>query len=579
LIARPVACSLRQDWHASPFLALLKQRFSFTLNRMLSRIRVFATVSLFLSLAVVRIHADAVDTFLAQPIPSKVTPQAVKDLIKEGETLAAGAPQRRLEVEAYLIPLRRLIPAEDAKTAASKSKLLLLLSNGTALELLRAQSFSKQGNALIVIGMDGQRSVWQQDLLKKQLPWYSDEDLASGSIDLAPVILEYDKALMLHPTAPAALKEELDKMRRIEKDLAEKKARKRTEISAKLDALLGQTYIPEKKYSREELARFLLDAEAVRSEAGPQLAELDKKIALFRRHFLNILADMTFENGAWWTPIQRTTRQQAQEDRTRFAQFAQEHKWPLESSLPPSPTLTYTLGASALLLLVILFKIGQGIWRAGSTKSRIYEIIGFTAVLAVPAYLGLGLTASPPELAPVSVVDPAANPAVRLLYLCRQENPAVIPGVEETLVITDQDINALFQQSIQWTAADPSQPVRTGLNIHWIHNGIQIQETWSWKNQTFTARYVATVQRSKEGDDWRLISLHVGNIALTDPFRSYLWENLQNQLLFLVLQPPVGSWYRWETIAEGQIELKALFKPSSPALPKVSTESGSPAKS
>lgn len=243
------------------------------------------------------------------------------EFVEKLNGIATDNPELAAQVRAYLHPLTRDVPDEAIPEKQEPAKepealpLLVIRTPGGGAMAQRAVSYEKQGDVLIISTETGGKSIVQAKSVAGQLPWYSDEDISGGGVDLKQLAAKYDAAAAGIPALRGYLKGEANKLRSIvEKSEAESEKRGAT-VQKRIDAVTDVDFDPAAPPSTEKIVDLLEKAESTISEYPSSATEVDEWAAPFREHLGHLLAGDQQVNGKWMTA--QELEEAAQAKRTR----------------------------------------------------------------------------------------------------------------------------------------------------------------------------------------------------------------------------------------------------------------------
>lgn len=374
---------------------------------------------------------SAADTFLAQPVTaSPGASEQAKQAVTRGETLAAADPARKTEIDAYLIPYRRVLEVRPPPAAPVAKPFLILRKLSGGVEAVKAQSANAQGAVLDARMPDGSPAVWQKELYLGYVPWYTDAELNSSTgvppADLGALAARYDTQAAAYPELRAIFSGEAARLRRADTKLKARAANRTADMQKRRAGILTGAYNPAGNYPPEDLARKLLDAEALRrDETDPaQQSKLDEEMAPYRQHFEKVLAGKRYVQGTW------RTREEL-DDTRRQADFAAA----MEVRVAPvAATASELMGALALpggilvatLVLGVCCLVGKR-----STPVRFCGLLFFAGPVVLLGYLYSGISQrnGPPPARGFTAEE--MGKVTQLLYAAASTASPATPQVSE----------------------------------------------------------------------------------------------------------------------------------------------------
>lgn len=252
---------------------------------------------------------DDLSAQLAAPIPASIELDEAKQRVAALDALADAHPERRSEIDAYLIPFARVIEAATPPTPTPtpepmtppKPKPLVLVREPGGVTALRATSVQQQGPVAVIECVNGTRAVVQPRSVIAQLPWYSDADLNNEALDLRKLAAMYEATARSFPSLHAMLSADAAHFRAIMDGRVKDAQMARQALHEQAVQITAARYDPNAGYTAEDLAKLLLDAEKMRHESPADADGIDAWAAPFRQHFLNLLAGRIYVEGGWTT--------------------------------------------------------------------------------------------------------------------------------------------------------------------------------------------------------------------------------------------------------------------------------------
>ena len=530
---------------------------------------------------------DEIDTFLSTPVPASPIPEEIaKTTVTKGNELAAGAASRKDEITAYLIPFQRALAVPtDSKPAATpvptgithpKPFLILKTSDGVA-EFFKAATVVTQGDFVIAQSTDGKKGMWQKNRFVTQLPWFTDEELDTGNIELEKLALRYKVLELSYPTLKAVLHSEMERIQAVDRKHSDAIESKKAKLKENAERIIAQSqsYSLEHAYTREELAQMLLEAEEARKNV-PDLAEkIDKAMAPFRVHFENLLANRVFVEGAWQNKAEvdeKLARQKAEEEEQAFQK---DLRFEINAA-SVSKSGIRNLFAGLILLAVVVFVIG------------LYLLIGQTSIAAralgvlfclAPATLGIYgnslLSGRNPNTPSFTTEKPAGtNKVIRALH--RASKPATEPvsELDRRITMRESDLNSFVKDYVTFVGA-PSTPdcgiYRTDLAFQLLSDGVIVWELAHYKDCPLRVRYdlkTEVVGGALRIADFKVV---VGNFTLPRPFAGQMLNNLTTELVKVKKGRALLEAYKVTRLTDGETDFTIAPPQAAAPAPRAKT--------
>jgi hypothetical protein len=511
--------------------------------RVLSVSKLLLILIVFLTTSAMAAEVGQLDSLLAQPTTGElsISTEEARQKISQIEALAATAPHRKLEIEAYLIPYRKIagMSAPDATrqnpvTPPKPKPLLLVRSVEGSLHVIRANAVSAQGRVLMVEGADGTRSAWQKEFLVGQLEWFNDTEIESGAVDLIALAARYEYFASIYPAAKAELIAEAKKLREIHE---KKRAEERDQAEAKrreLAMALGEEFDPAKLYTRETLARILLAAEKAAQDFPAHAAELAERMKPFRQRFEALLAGKVLIDGIWRTAEEAQELEKSREFDQKRRAFADGFTATIDPVALSNAAIARHLGVPAALVLA-LFLIG--LMRAFSRRPGMIRRLSGVVLTAASAggaiYYGILLMSGSwklPTRAGAGESDTAGKIASVIFY-ASLEDPAQIPPAERDVTVIEREVNDFLRNRIAiGEAPAESGALRLGIDARLISGGVIITETVRYRGRVYPIRYEVIFGKLAAQPEITSLRVMVGRAPVTGPLKRALWDSLSAQL-------------------------------------------------
>lgn len=509
------------------------------------------------------------DPLLVQPSdPASITPDQAKSVIARVEALAAANPARKQEIDAYLIPFRRVAepagaPAAAAPAAPPKPYLILKTLAG-GVEMIKAQSATLNGGILSAKLRDGSPAAWQKELYLGYLPWYTDQELdpptGAAPADLNAVAASYDAKAAAYPAVSPLLNAEAARLRNAGAKLKDRLAHRTQDLQAQRAELFARPYDAGQPYTREGLAKLLLDTEALRrSEGEPaQQARLDEQIAPFRQHFENLLAGKQYVGGAWHS-------QRELDETQRRTNFEQGLEVTVDSRAIASENLAKVLALPGVVGAV-LFVLGLGcLLGKRPVATRLYGLAFCLGPMALAAYVL--------SQARTGADTPAAKPSAdagkitRLLFASASQQDELPPD-RYAARVSEEDLNAFLHAHLHF--ADETGTSR-GLDVRRASWQVRITpaaltllEQDQWIGGAYPVAYDLRLDKSGM---LRCGAVRIGMLIAPAALRRLLWDNLSAQLRGLAQADALLVFYPYRELVAGEARLAVVAPSADNAVP------------
>lgn len=505
-------------------------------------------------------RADDLDALLAQPPSASLSVDDARHRIELLQGFLASHPERADVIEAYLIPFRRVVepppaPADPtpAPGPAKPRPLLLIRSSDGSARTLRAVSTQKQGSVVLAIGESGSRAVLQATTIAGEIPWFTDEELESGAVNLSATAARYETFALIVPALGGELKREAARMRAIQKARDDAARARREAADSRLAVVTAARYEAASGYSAPGLARMLLDAEAARRDLPQFAEEIDKWRAPFAEHFTKLLSGYSYADGAWVGNAELASR--ARE--ARQAKFM--------------AGLDYQIGAEAL--------------PAGAAERFVKPMLvkaGFAA-LAGLAVMALGWRRRPLCLAG-AVLLAGTSLATATVFFLATRDPALletsVPAVEERQIvgalseaagleespagphrISDAELDSFLARHVRIAGpVDPRAARRRAIAVRFLEGRILVFQLVRSFGLDWVVRFDLSFRPGAERPEIALERTHLGALSCPEPLAADLWKNLEPQLARIVASGKVADVFTVASPGNGEIALQPRAK-------------------
>lgn len=538
------------------------------------RISISALTFLFSFSAFAQQSDNEIDAFLATPVPTAPISEAVaKAKVEKGTALAADSSSRTNEIQAYLIPFQRVLvlgtsanqqPEAAAATpnviARPKPFLIFKSSDGIP-ECFKAASFVTEGDFMVAKASDGKKGMWPKTRFVTQLPWYENEEMDEGNIDLETLALRYKVSIETYPAIEKALQTEMGRIQAIQRKHQEAAEQKKSALLQSVESVFAQSksYSAENAYTREELAGILLNAESVRKLVPEQAQKIDESMAPFRTHFENLLANRVFSEGSWRKKSEVAAKQASKKTGEAISAFEQDFSIELNAE---------SLSAGAIgKLRAILIILAVGIFGAGLylilAKAKLAPRALGALICLTPASLGIywnsHLSSNQSTVPSFSSEKPqGVNKVLRLLYLSSLPGTQQIPKLDSRITVREADLNSFLRDYVKFVG-EPSTPdlglYRTDLAVELTSNGITVWELSHYKGQSFRVRY--DLKTDLTGAEAKIsdFKVTVGSLSLPNFLGQPMLDNLLSELKKIKKGQGVLEAFKLTRLTEGETDL------------------------
>lgn len=504
------------------------------------------------------VAAGSVDAELAVPAGYTKTADEAKVRIDALRDLAKEHPERELEINAYLIPLERLVEAgraekppeaNEAKEAVPppEPKILALVRIGPGeTKAVPAKSVEENGPMVIITGEDGTRSVVQPRNVVGRLPRYTDEELRSGAVDLEGLAKQYEALSRSQSSIRNFLAGEAARMRTIHQAITAKQIETKPADSGVVDRIISQTYDPETDYSTKELAGLLLEAEKARKEFPDSAEKLDEWAAPFRTHFEQRLAGRQRFDGKWLSPAEIIVRKrEIAEDA-----FQRTFSAPLDAVALTNgemKTLVVLSGGGAALLILVGIALLFVRSRPGLRLLGVGLSLG-TIILAGALFL---LASSDPKDVPPITADTTTAPLMSALFAASKQPIDIMAHPQS---VSDASINTLLAQRaapIRPSERDPWIARREALAVQLAGNRAVFFELIRAFDRDWVVRYQVVL-----GAEPKLNGAWIGRVKCPPPLNGWLWDSLRRQLERTLANTAILATYDARIDEDGMVYLQ-----------------------
>ncbi len=498
---------------------------------------------------------NRLDVLLARPVPvaADISAQEARQEIERLEPYIESQPERARVIQAYLIPYHRAVEEAAAREAAEnqpppRQKPLIFVRIGNSTEMVRADRIERSARLVTAIRPDGRRSVFQLTLIAGEVPWYTEEELDSGQVNLEALAARYTAAATKIPAQAKFLAEESQRFRDLDakQKAAEAAAAERESSRSAVDDLAATTYDPAAGYSLDDLASLLFRAERVRAIASKQAAEVDGWAQPFRAHFEKLLAGETYADGRWMDRAAYAEYEAAQ--KLAADQQASLGNLRLELSavaLPARrliPALAIPFGAALVFAIIGLWMLVRG-----RGAGRLFGGIIMLAAIGGAGTLAIFL-ASPPDPFPSTADDDADTAGLAAAIYGNGSDAA---GGE--IVVSDNAINSVLTRQLK-PVGTPGvlDATRTAIAVHLRPSGVTIFEKLLVFDQELVVRTEAGIAVLPAGAVITNNTVFVGDVTLPGPLADWFWQSTEQACDSLLNQSQLLSAYQLTALRENE---------------------------
>jgi hypothetical protein len=513
------------------------------------------------------LRADDLGLLLSQPPSASLTADDAGRRIELLRGFESSHPDRTDEIEAYLIPFVRATqpaPAEPTPTptpppAPTARPMLLLVQPDGSASTMKATSFRKQGAVVMVVTANGSRAVLQALTMVGQLPWYTEEELAAGGVDLKDLAARYESFARAIPGLRPALTAEATRFLKMQQTRDDAASEKAGAAEAKLAEATAAVYEPSSGYTAASLAKLLLEAEKARSEMPQAAAKIDEWAAPFRDHFTKLLSGQAFINGAWVS-----TEQLAREAREkRQAEFLKGLDYQISREPFPDGAMNGMIVAPVTGAAIAVVVGGVLVFFG---RRRTYLFITGAALLSI-APLALAaiffLATRTPALTPGEVAMVSDEPIVEVL-----SEAAGLAADSTAQKISDGELNSFVTRHVRLADAPEGRmhnAVRQALVVRLFAGRMAVFEMVRAMGLSWIVRLDLDFQTQGGKPALTLAGAKIGDLDCSPKFAADLWGNLEPQLSGIIAASRLGDQFAIQSPKDGSIELNPVAKSTSAA--------------
>jgi hypothetical protein len=511
--------------------------------------------------------ASELDSFLAAPVPSSpISEEIARQTIEKGEALANSDSSRKEEIDAFLIPFKRVLgsqaPKAEGEVPHPKPFILFKSSDGTT-EAFKASSMTTQGEFIVAESPEGKKGMWEKNRFAAQLPWYLDQEMETGTFDLDTLALRYKALQSTFPAAKNLLQSEMDRILAVKRKLAAAAEKKKASLNENAQRMITEalSYSPDHPYTKEELAHTLLAAEQA-SQGAPELApKITRVMEPLRTHFENLLAGKTYEEGVWRPKAlveERRARKKQEEDLRSF-----ESSLDLQASgesLSRSEIQNLLTGLTILGVVVFIL----GLYLLLGKAALAVRIAGVLCCLS-PACLwilaNIRLSTPYPSSPSFQIEKPEGiSQVLRLLFLASQDNPQVL-GSDRRITLREADLNSFLKDHVRFVSSPEQQQssiCRTDLALQLLSEEVVIWELAQYKGRSLRIRY--DFKTKGIGSDLKIAdsSVVIGNLPLPRSVATKMINRLSAELTKIFRLDAVQQSYKITRLTEGEADLTSI---------------------
>lgn len=503
------------------------------------------------------------DQWLATP-PS---PQDLSSPAKAQARLAGierqikSAPERRAELEAYAIPLRRAAGAASSSNDAGganspKARIYwIVASASTGPVIIHALGVKAQGAVVVVEDAQGTRSMWDRQRILGALPWLSDADIRTlSAAQIQQVIRQFQVRALAVPQLRAQLFAEAGRLRVATANEAKRKAA----VQRDLDAWLAGPLQLSASTKAGDLAQHLLAGERLRGEMPAASARIDEASAPLWAALRQFWAGSVFDGTSWLEGDQARAYQNAAKLKAAREDLIANFRLQAEAAALPAgklgAVLQWTFGAYIVAgVLGIILLLGR------QPVLRVAGLLLFIAAIACALFLYWPLLGPPPGM----VKEDAEGSSVPVLEVLANANEvkmgAPLRTADKRLVaLTEADANAFLRDRVAFsTSPAASGLVRKSFSIHFSGDRIAVDEGTEWRGRPFVIRYEFPAQKQENEIQFGDPKISINGVALSAQAAKPFSDSLDTLIWSSADQTNVNRAYRVSGIEPGKIALAA----------------------
>lgn len=506
------------------------------------------------------LHADPVDDLLAEP-PTEAelsNSGAAAQKLATIEELIASNPDRRVELEAYAIPLRQATPAKQEEASVSY---LFILRSPDGVELVHARTARRDGDAVVIEEISGGRRVVPRQEVTVVLPRVADAAIARLSdTQLRKLIAQYQAQAGVRPQIRAQLQAEVDRM------TAAAGSSQQTNISARVAEIVALDFQPTSSLQREDLARQLLEIDELCRLSPNDAPALEAATVPIRDALENLWAGRAFDGSQWVAGREARMVGRAEDIRKMREDYQENFRLAFNGTLPAGAAwsvLQWTFGPWVLAALVgLILVLGR------NPALRILGLLIVAGGLGWAIYQYRGLFSAAP--APDAVASEGDAARVLEIVLNSQEAKLGFPPREESkrvVTLSEADINAFIAGRVEMNApsATPGDATRKSLRVRVAKDRLILEETVSWRGRDYAVVY----EYPTNGSDLEVVTpvVSVNGVVLPSKAAVALSTGLGEAVKAAAMETHVRDTYRVTALDDGRMELTANTRPLPPPRP------------
>ncbi len=461
-------------------------------------------------------------------------------------------------------PFRRLVVALLALAAAlaraeppPPEKTLFLVRGGDGVvSAIRAQSFTPQGNVIVIVSDTGSRAVVQPRSIVGRLPLYDDATLAGGTVELTALAATYRAYARSAGEARTFLLREADRFERLQKARLDEAAARERAVRDRIARAIAPVYDENHPYRPDELDALLAEAEAVGTAHPEAATRLDAWAAPFRAHREHLQSGDEREDGVWVTRAEREAREQTR----RQTEFQRSLDYPISGLAlapdVPRPAVRLGLGLPAALAALGLALAVLGRRRAALRRAG----VALLTLAPLAAAGGFFLLTRTPANLPPGGTPPDDRPVIAALAFAAQAGPVAAPPAE----LSEAALNAFLARRVRLTfpaAADaPGAARRLGLVARLQPDRILLFELLGWAGRQWIVRYTLSLH----ADKLTLERVDLGTLPCPPALAQALWSSLEPELRRVLARTGLTQAFTLQ-LADGHLRLTPTIPVPAPA--------------
>ena len=534
---------------------------------------------------------------LAKPYSSTSPASSV---IAEMERLAALDPDRKLEIDAYLIPFRNAIwerelqasqtdtSSSSADTDGAKLFVFTKLPNGES-QAIRAQKIDTQGFITVVTNSDGIESRMQSSFVVGQLPIYTQEQILASNFDPTTPIQTYEDFLAQNPDPAysSVLNQALYDFKSLKTDLENKEKAEAEEAMRNLAEIEKlPRYEEGKTYTLEELATTLLSINETYRRMPDLKSEISAITAPYETNIEKFFSGMKVFEGEWRTKQEISAILREREEKKAEALIASASIITIPALAMDQIGVIVVLGILFLSFICILYMLLSVL---KSESMGVMHVLSFSGGLIIAGvyifFAYMAFSAKDPFTEEIRNAKNAPSDFTkiqRILYVAGADKPTLITSNDHTVELTQKEINDFIRHHVTFSG-DPEtidlNIYRTDLALQFRDDSILIYEQIRVLGNKLFVRYQMPFEPNDEGFIFQNVHITIGNAPLPSTVASHLWHGLQPVLAKILdernLTPSTGR-YSINEISEGKLTFVGNFQGFKVVAANASTASEKP---